>query len=285
VAKKAAKRMVHGDVDPWRKKCESYGFLLAKSMIMMNAELHRERMKPKNIYKNIGRDHWDYSNDRVIGTGKSWNYNVINAQLHQPRVQSVGRSPGEDDSLMRVTEKTFARDTFGSIPQNVQSELTEANVVSYADYSNLEVLQKEFIFWKDLLDKAIGNIDDDYVNSLRVHRDAPESDIKTASVFLRLMWMLNGNDGEHSLNNWDEISGHFDESLQQQISQVPTNIEERKFDKEEVDKLREDFKMKAKEEDKGIMENIKEFLWESFCLIEIVEEINELKEKLNKMVI
>lgn len=74
------------------------------------------------------------------------------------------------------------------------------------------------------------------------------------------MWMLNGNDGEHTLNTWNEISRYFDESLQQQISQVPANIEERKFDKEEVDKLREDFKMKAKEEEKGIMENIKEFL-------------------------
>lgn len=72
--------------------------------------------------------------------------------------------------------------------------------------------------------------------------------------------MLNGNDGEHSLNTWDEISRHFDESLQQQIAQVPANIEERRFNKEEVDKLREDFKMKAKEEEKGVMENIKEFL-------------------------
>ena len=68
--------MVHGDIDPWRKKWESYGFLMAKSMIIMNAELLKDRMKPKNIVKDIGRDHWDYANDRVIGTGRGWNWNV-----------------------------------------------------------------------------------------------------------------------------------------------------------------------------------------------------------------
>jgi len=254
--------MVHGDVDPWRKKCESYGFMLAKSMVIMNAEILRDRMKPKNIYADIGKDHWEYSNDRVIGTGNSWNQNIITSQVNQPRVQNFGRSPeGGDDSLMRETEQTFARNTAtGSAPNQNQSELTEANVVSYADFSNLEVLQKEFIFCKDLLDKAIDNVDDEYINSLNNQEGAPEHDVKTASVFLRLVWMLNDDEREESLESWDEISNHFNQQLHQQISEVPNNIEHRNFEKSLVDKLREDFKMKVSEEEKGVMENIKEFL-------------------------
>lgn len=105
--------MVHGDVDPWRKKCESYGFMLAKSMVLMNAEILRDRMKPENIVKDIGRDQWDYTSDRVIGTGKSWNRNVMASQLNKPRVLSEGRYPEEqeDDSLMRASGFTLGRGT------------------------------------------------------------------------------------------------------------------------------------------------------------------------------
>ena len=34
--------LVHGDIDSWRKKWESYVFLMAKSMIIINAELHKD---------------------------------------------------------------------------------------------------------------------------------------------------------------------------------------------------------------------------------------------------
>lgn len=273
--------MVHGDVDPWRKKCESYGFLLAKSMVIMNAELLRERMKPKNIIHNIGRDQWDYANDRVIGTGKGWNYNAMDAQLHKPRMKSVGRTPeAVDDSLMRETAPTRARETTASFGQRLQSPLTEANVVSYSEFANLEVLQKEFALGKDLLQKAIDNINRDYINALARHRDAADHEISTGRVFLKMLSMLSGRDLEGALDNWEELSQHFDESLQGRLERVPDQIEDRRYNKDEVDKLREDFKMKAgAEEERGVMHNVKEFLCEAFCLIEIVEELHELKQK------
>ena len=273
--------MVHGDVDPWRKKCESYGFLLAKSMVIMNAELRRERMKPKNIIKNIGRDQWEYANDRVIGTGRGWNYNVMDSQLHQPRVRSVGRTPEQvDDSLMRETAHTGARETTASFGQRLQSPLTEANVVSYADFANLEVLQKEFALGKDLLQKAIDSINNDYINSLRGHRDASDQEISAGKVFVKMLSMLGGREPQGELENWEEISQNFDETLQDRLNRVPDQIEDRRYDKDEVDILRDDFKMKTgAEEDRGIMRNVKEFLCEAFCLIEIVEEMNEHREK------
>jgi len=273
--------MVHGDVDPWRKKCESYGFLLAKSMVIMNAELLREKMKPKNIIKNIGRDQWEYANDRVVGTGRGWNYNVMDAQLHKPRVRSVGRTPEQvDDSLMRETAPTGARETTASFGQRMQSPLTEANVVSYADFANLEVLQKEFALGKDLLQKAIDNIDNRYINSLRDHRDASDQEASAGRVFVKMLSMLGGREPQGELENWEEISQSFDETLRDRLSRVPDQIEDRRYDKDEVDKLRDDFKMKTgAEEERGVMHNIKEFLCEAFCLIEIVEEINEHREK------
>lgn len=273
--------MVHGDVDPWRKKCESYGFMLAKSMVIMNAELLRERMKPKNIIKNIGRDQWDYANDRVIGTGMGWNYNVMDAQLHKPRVRSVGRTPDQvDDSLMRETAPTGARETTASFGQRMQSPLTEANVVSYSDFANLEVLQKEFALGKDLLQKAIDNINNDYINSLRDHRDASDQETSAGRVFVKMLSMLGGRGPQGAAESWDEISQNFDESLQDRLRRVPDQIEDRRYNKQEVDKLRDDFKMKTgAEEERGIMYNIKEFLCEAFCLIEIVEELNEHREK------
>ena len=288
VAKKAAKRMVHGDVDPWRKKCESYGFMLAKSMILMNAELLRDRMKPKNIIKDIGRDNWDYANDRVIGTSKGWNRNTMTSQMNRPRVLSDGRYPEEreDDSLMRATGYTQGRGTSAQKTQASAEQMqdppsfTEANVTGYQEYADTEVLQKEFSLGKGLLLKAIGNIDDDYINQLKEHEDASEQEINACKVFFKVIWMLNNTKDTGSLDNWDEISKNFNESLQQELQQVPENIEQRRYDKEEVDNLREEFKIKAESgEDKGLMHNIKEFLCEAFCLIEIVEELHGIKEK------
>jgi hypothetical protein len=267
--------MVHGDVDSWRKNCESYGFLLAKSMIIMNAEILKDRMKPENITKDIGRDQWEYANDRVIGTGRGWNTNVMDSQLHQPRVRSVGGYEEGDDSLMRATGQSKARFTTGSFGETQGSLLTEANVVGYNDFANIEVLLKEYSLGKGLLEKAIANIDDECIENLRNHANASEHDLKCANVFFRMLSMLNnGQDETH--DTWESLASKFDFSLNDQLATISQQIEERKFDKDEVDKMREEFRIKG---DEGNIRNLKEFLCEAFCLIEIVQEIHELRQK------
>lgn len=277
--------MVHGDVDPWRKKNESYGFLLAKSMIIMNAEIQKERMKPENIYQNIGRDHWDYANDRVVGTGKGWNYNIMNTQLYKPRVQSVGRKgDAVDDSLMRATGPTQARETTASFANRPEAELSEANVMSYEDFANVEVLEKEFNLGRDLLERAIDKVDDEYIKSLKNHKNASEHDVTIGKVFLNFLWMLDRNDGPTSIGSWDEVAQSIDEELPARLEKVADQIEDRRYDNEKVKDLREEFKMKGEEDERGIVYNLKEILCEAFCLIEILEELNALKEKFNNMV-
>jgi hypothetical protein len=267
--------MVHGDVDSWRKGCESYGFMLAKSMIIMNAEIHKDRMRPENIYSDIGKDNWEYANDRYIGTGRGWNYNVMNAQLHQPRVRSVGRFGDEDESLMRATGASQARLTTASFGETQGSLLTEANVIGYNDFANVEVLLKEYSLGKGLLENSIENIDDRCIENLRNHKNATEHDIKCANVFFRMLAMLNKTKGEDQVS-WESLASKFDAGLKDQISAVPQQIEERKFDKDAVDKMREEFRIKGDEDN---IKNMKEFLCEAFCLIEIVQEIHELRQK------
>lgn len=184
IAANAAKRMVKNDDDVWRKRTESYGFLLAKSMIMMNAELLRDRMRPENIARDIGRDHWDYSNDRVIGTGKGWNYNVMDGQLFRPRVHSTGRFNQEaDDSLMRASGPAYigtsANRTAASREEIQEQSLEDANVRNFNDYANPEVLEKELQLGKGLLLRACNSIDNDYLKSLKEHQNATEYEVKT----------------------------------------------------------------------------------------------------------
>lgn len=173
--------MVHGDTDPWRKKCESYGFLLAKSMIIMDSEIHRERMKPKNIYKNIGQDAWDYANDRVIKTGNGWNWNLINTQGGQPAEATSEFQPNLDDTLMRASPG--ARETVETIRVDPAASLTEANVVNYADYNaDSEVLIKEYTLSKNLLEQAIASINSDNIQQLK---EIPnESNINANAAFV-----------------------------------------------------------------------------------------------------
>jgi hypothetical protein len=276
VAERAAKRMVHGDQDPWRKQCESYGFLLAKSMIIMDSEIHRERMKPQNINNTIGLDAWEYANDRVIGTGKGWNYNVITQQNGQ-RVGTTGEFTQDiDDSLARDTiqqrDTSFAETS--EVPVgHVEQPLTEENVVNYADFNaDREVLRKEYSLSKGLLDQAASNITPDYFKKLSEHKDASSEDLTAAHVFVALISHLNGND-IHQHQTWDEATQGMDEQLIESAKNILDQIEDRKYDREVINNLKEEFKDRSDDKN-DMLHNIKEYLCEAFCLVEIIEELN-----------
>lgn len=270
--------MVHGDDDPWRKRCESYGFMMAKSMIMMNAEIHKERMKPENIYKEIGRDQWEYANEGHVRTGNKWNHNVMNSENYNQQAQNVEASDEGDDSLMRATGPSGAGKTMATIREFHGSPLTEENVIGYNEYSNIEVLEKEFSLGKNLLEKAIDNLEGS-INNLNDHSDPSEEDLSTANIFFKILSMLDNEDFE-SVGSWKEITG-FNEEIMPTLKQVPNKIEEGKFEKEKVDVLRDDFKMRSEENEHPDIKNLKEFLCEAFCLIEIIQELNEIRAKVD----
>lgn len=260
VAERAAARMCHGDVDPWRKKCESYGFLLAKSMIMMDAEILRERMKPENIKANIGQDAWDYANDRVIGTGKGWNHNLITQQMQAPGQEGTAEFPSRiDDSLARATIPQ--RDnSFEQAEEAVQeASLTEGNVANYNDYNaDREVLSKEYALSKDLLDRAAASINSEYLKKLVDNKDANHEDLTAAHVFKALVSHLNEEEiGSHE--TWEDIIQDFNDEYVEKVQKASIKIEEGKYNKDVVSNLKEEFKDRSNDEDE-LLHNIKEYL-------------------------
>lgn len=148
-------------------------------------------------------------------------------------------------------------------------------MVGYNEFSTIQALENEFSLGKDLLEKAISNIDQDSIERLKNYNEATDGELSTANVFFKMLAMLNNSDGLNA-SNWRELSG-FNEATLTQISNVSTQIEEINFKKEKVDTLRKEFKMKNDENED--IKNLKEFLCETFCLIEIVQELHELKEK------
>ncbi len=282
IAKRAARRMVHGDEDPWRKQCESYGFMLAKSMIMMNSEIHKERMKPKNIYADIGRDQYEYTQDKYIGTGKGWNRNVLDAQNEQTMYQND--EVAESDTLMRATGPAGAIQTTGSFPEGMQSPLTEANLAVANDYEKVGNLERELILCKELVEKAIENLNEEAMENLKNHSNASEEDLSYANVLFKMLAMLDDEETE-SVENWDDLTG-FNTDTINKLRNVSHKIEDRNFDRDQVDSLKEEFKIKNQENDEAEgehenvdIQNLKEFLLEAFCLIEIVQEIQALRGK------
>lgn len=157
--------------------------------------------------------------------------------------------------------------------------------MSYSEYADEEVLQKEFSLGKGLLLKAISNIDDEYINQLKEQESVSENEINTCKVFFKMVKMLNDIKDTDGLDNWENIVKHFDDKLQDQLKEVPEQIEQRNYVKDEVVQLREEFKVKTESGDEGgIMHNIKEFLCEAFCLVEIVEELNDAMKHNTQMV-
>lgn len=248
-------------------------------MIMMNSEIHKDRMKPENIEADIGRDQWEYANAKYIGTGKGFNSNITQGEVYNSRVQTVGREEEGDESLMRASGPTNIFKTTGATPSEEQrSLLTEENVVGYSEFSTIQVLEKEFSLGKDLLDKAVSNINQDCFDRLVNYQGANEEELETANVFFKVLAMLNNSDSE-TVDEWANLPG-FNEVTLTQLEGVATKIEGGNFEKEKVDKLREEFKMKNDENQD--IQNLREFLCESFCLIEIVQELHELKNKVEQ---
>ena len=226
----------------------------------MNSEIHKERMKPKNIYADIGRDQWDYINDNHIGTGKGWNKNVLGDEGQQEMFQND--EVADSDTLMRASGPSGAIKTTASFGEPLQSPLTEGNMANINDYSNVEVLQKEFTLGKDLLEKAIEKIDSEAMNNLNAHTNATEDDISAANVFFKMISMLE-NQEARSAGEWEDITGFNDETVNK-LNNIPQQIEDRNFEKDQVDILREEFQMKNQENEIQEIKNIKEILCEAF---------------------
>lgn len=229
-------------------------------MIMMNSEIHKERMKPKNIYADIGRDQWEYVNDGHISTGKSWNRNVLDSQIH-PEMY-LNDEAAESDTLMRATGPSGDIKSTGSFGGQLQSPMTEQNMANINEYSNVEVLHKEFTLGKDLLERAIEKIDKDAMNNLNAHENATEDDLSAVNVFFKMIAMLENQEAE-SIENWADIT-EFNEETVDKLNNIPRQIENRNFEKEQVDILRDEFQMKNQENEIEEIRNIKEVLCEAF---------------------
>lgn len=204
---------------------------------MMNAELLKDRMKPKNIIQDVGRDHWDYSNDRVIGTARAWNWNVIQADLRGEEEP--------DDSLMRASGPINIIDTSGrktDVTNNLPQD--QARVISYADYADLDVLNKEFMLGKGLLLKAIDNITPKYLDSLKEHTEASANEIQLISTLLNLLEALNKSKNFDSLNSWGEVCEHLNSNLINKLDSVSDKIQQRNYNKDQLNQIREEFKIK-----------------------------------------
>ena len=225
-----------------------------------------------NIIHDIGRDHWDYSNDKVIGTGHGWNWNVVQSNLHKEEAEdSLLRASGPINIVDTSGKKTNATNTF------VQDQ---ARVISYADYADLDVLNKEFMLGKGLLLKAIDNITPEYLNSLKEHNNANESEIQLISTLLNLLEVLNRSKNFNQLNSWDDVCEYLNENLISQLVNASENIQQRNYDREVLYQIREEFKVKPDSKNQNdVLVNIKEVMWEIFCLIDIIDEIATIKGK------
>lgn len=96
---------------------------------------------------------------------------------------------------------------------------------------------------------------------------------------MELVSTINKQEIPASLNSWEELSQHFNEKLVEQIKLVSQEIESKNFDKDSIAQIRNEFKRRSEQgQDSGITRNIKEFLCEAFCLIEIIDDISKLQQ-------
>ena len=136
-----------------------------------------------------------------------------------------------------------------------------ARITSYADYADIDVLNREFILGKELLIKAIKNITPEYLNSLKEHTNASDFEIHYSATILNLLRILNKTKNADSLSNWAQICEHLNDDFLTQLSNLPEKIQQRDYDREKVFEIREQFRIKPESSnDSRILHNFKEAL-------------------------
>ncbi|CAI2362035.1 unnamed protein product [Moneuplotes crassus] len=261
-----------------------------KQDIDIDTAIQKERMKPSNIKKTQSRVsyHWSPKRRREMKQEGEimtiyYTEKFIKDVIKDISEKKITATEGEDYL------KDFGYDMhMDKNPETGEEEITVSKITEEAQppaetdeakAKEERVLNKEFSLGKDLIREAANHITEESLRDLVADNDLSPADQSIIKTFIGLLELINhGKPKEYLAWHRIQTSLSFTEDWINRIDDFETMIEHYTFPQELINGYKEEFKRHAQlSSDKAYVSNLREYLCEAFCLLDILEEI-----KLNK---
>lgn len=163
-----------------------------------------------------------------------------------------------------------------SPPRAAPSGLTQQNLdqKDWSFYADNEVLDKELELGRDLIAKAAEKVTKEYLEALGANSTLTDADKGLVDIFYRLLDLV--ADGESESASWDANAERMRKNANGAVHKMrnyPVIVQSQSI--KGHDSVKEDFIAASGQEGitVEIMEPMREFLCEAFCMIDIVEEL------------
>ena len=261
-------------------------YMRHKNDIDIDTAIQKERMKPTNIKKTKSRVsyHWSPKRRREMReegdlmTGY-YSERFIKDVIKDISERRISFREGEDYlkdfgySLQVQTEPDHNHEqiTAHRITEEVATPITE----EVDEEKEERVLHKEFMLGKDLIREAANHITEESLLDLASDNHLSSNDQNLARTFLGLLELINyGNPKKY--HSWHRVQSSlgFTQDWIDKIDDFEIMIERYTFSKDLIQKLKTEFTKYAQySSEKAYVANIREYLCEAFCLLDILEEL------------
>ena len=207
-------------------------------------------------------DSWSFFNDEVSKNNQI-NKTYDNHMLKEDTENSISQWKHDDNN-------------------EVPTQAAEAQGIEFSQLLDSDILLKEYELGKQLIAHASQKLEVKTYSNMLYESHLTNEDFKIIGIFLSLLFSIRDNE-DKQFEKWDEIQQCLFNS--KEVYEIQNNlsslIEKDNFIAEKTHKFRDQFvHFSSHNSESHSIVSMKEYLWEAFWLIDIIEEIKSLQQKL-----
>jgi hypothetical protein len=255
--------------------------------VMMDTAIHKERMKAKNINKTKSRVNFHWSPKRRREMREEGNYmtnhyaeRFIKDVIKDVHDRRISYREGEE-YLHDVGYDLELNSSPSGVDHITAVRIAEEDVLSESPVNEGQekVLHKELMLGKDLIRTASNHITGQSIFDLAHDNLLSIDDQQIVKTFIGLLELVNLG-RPNSYPTWYKVQSSLSCTRDwiDKIDDFERMIEHYSYSQREVSAYKDSFKKYAqKTSNKLYVSNIREFLCEAFCLLDIVNELRAVR--------
>ena len=216
-------------------------------------------------------------NEKRLHNSTFFNYGIYNDSIENNTVDDHKLKDTFDNSIT-----WWKNDDTNELPY----QAIENQSIEFSQLLDSDILMKEYELGKQLISHASQKLEEKSYSGMLYDSKLTQEDLKIIGIFLSLLYSIKDNK-DIIIENWDNIQqilSNPSEVFKMQ-NDLSTMIEKDKFIGENTHKFRDQFVNHSSYESQlASILAMKEYLWEAFWLIDIIEEIKAVQQKLTTLV-
>lgn len=262
-----------------------------KNDIEIDTAIQKERMKTKNLNKTKSRVSYHWSPKRRKEMKEESDYmtsyyteRFIKDVIKDIHDQKLTLQEGErylrdfGYDLQVRTDTATGREEITAVKTSEEAESAKPKMTT-EDENNERVLEKELMLGKDLIRRAAGAITEESLLEVASDYHLSNDDRELIKVFIGLLELIN-HGRSHHYPTWTKVQSElgFTRDWIHRVDDFERMIEHYAYPHYKVNDFKNSFTRYAQHSsNKPYVTNIREYLCEAFCLLDILNELRDLR--------